>query len=65
MWLSCKQISKVHGVVLECMHGQKLSYKSVNGAYTSSGVHLKWCWSVSLLASDLTKSMEWHPNVHL
>ena len=65
MWLSCEQIFKVHGVVLECMHGQKLSYRSGNGVYTPSGVHLKWRWSVFLLVSDLTKSMEWHPSVHL
>ena len=44
---------------------QKLSYRSGNGVYTLSGVHLKWRWSVSLLVSDLTKSMEWHPSVHL
>ena len=56
---------KVHGVASECMHGQKLSYRSGNGVYTPSGVHLKWRWSVFLLVSDLTKSMEWHPSVHL
>ena len=68
MWLSCEQIYKVHRVVLGCMHGQKLSYlsyRSGNVAYTPSGVHLKWCLSVFLLVSDLTKSMEWHPSVHL
>ena len=65
MWQSCEQIFKVHRVVLECMHGQKLSYRSGNGVYTPSGVHLKWRWSVFLLVSDLTKSMEWHPSVHL
>ena len=46
-------------------YGQKLSYRSGNGVYTPSGVHLKWHWSVFLLVSDLTKSMEWHPSVHL
>ena len=54
----------VHGVVLGCMHGQKLSYGSGNGVYTPSGVHLKWRWSVFPLVSDLTKSMEWHPIVY-
>ena len=53
MWLSCDQIFKVHRVVLECMHGQKLSYRSGNVVYTPSGVHLKWCWNVYLV-SDLT-----------
>ena len=65
MWLSCEQVFKVHGVVLEYMHEQKLSYRSGNVVYTPSGMHLKWCWSVFLLVSDLTKSMEWHPSVHL
>ena len=65
MWLSCEQIFKFHGVALVCMHGQKLSYRSGNGVYTPSGVHLKWRWSVFLLVTDLTKSMEWHPSVHL
>ena len=41
MWLSCEQIHKVHGVVLECMQGQKLSYRSGNVVYTPSGVHLE------------------------
>ena len=65
MWLSCEQIYKVHRVVLECMHEQKLSYRSGNVVYTPSGVHLKWCWSVFLLVSDLTKSIAWHHSVHL
>ena len=37
VWLFCVQIFKVHRVVLECMHGQKLN-RSGNGVYTSSGV---------------------------
>ena len=52
MWLSREQTFKVHGVLLECMHGQKLSYRSVNVVYTPSRVHL-WCWSVYLWVSDL------------
>ena len=44
---------------------KKLSYGSGNGVYTPPGVHLKWRWSVFLLVSNLTKSMEWHPSVHL
>ena len=34
------------------MHGQKLSYRSGNGAHTTCGVHLKWCWSVCILVSN-------------
>ena len=44
---------------------QKLSYGSGNGVYTPLGVHFKWCWSVFQLVSNLSKSMEWHPSVHL
>ena len=50
---------------MEYTHGQKQSYRSDNVVYTPSGVQLKWCWSVFLLVNDLTKSMEWHPSVHL
>ena len=65
MYVSQDENVKVHGVVLECIYGQKLSYGSGNGVYTPPGVHLKWRWSVFLLVSNLTKSMEWHPSVHL